>query len=202
MIAVVARLVSTWLLQLYLYKERVFPAVEWGVALYPLMWWEKIMDHWCPCATWEVSKSCDTVTHFATKQVCTVHLTGNGHEKKDGCIDIWWRSVWRLLSHWGRVMHICVDYITTIVSDNGLSPGRRQAIIWTNVGILLIGPLETNFSEISFGIETFSFKEMHLKMSSAKCRSFCLGLNVLLHALFNGSFLCFRCYEVSFINLD
>ena len=27
-------------------------------------------------------------------------------------------------------------------SDNGLSPGRRQAIIWTNVGILLITPLE------------------------------------------------------------
>ena len=36
----------------------------------------------------------------------------------------------------------------TIGSDNGLSPGRRQAIIWTNVGILLIEPLGTNFSEI------------------------------------------------------
>ena len=33
-------------------------------------------------------------------------------------------------------------------SDNGLSPGRRQAIIWTNAGMLLIGPLGTNFSEI------------------------------------------------------
>ena len=33
-------------------------------------------------------------------------------------------------------------------SDNGLSPGWRQAIIWTNAGILLIGPLGTNFSEI------------------------------------------------------
>ena len=33
-------------------------------------------------------------------------------------------------------------------SDNGLSPGRRQAIIWTNAGISLIGPLGTNFSEI------------------------------------------------------
>ena len=32
--------------------------------------------------------------------------------------------------------------------DNGLSPGRRQAIIWTSAGILLIGPLRTNFSEI------------------------------------------------------
>ena len=43
------------------------------------------------------------------------------------------------LSHWGRVTHICVSKLTIIGSDNGLSPGRRQAIIWTNVGILLIG---------------------------------------------------------------
>ena len=47
-----------------------------------------------------------------------------------------------------RVTHICVNKLTIIGSDNGLSPGRRQAIIWTNVGILLIGPLGTNFSEI------------------------------------------------------
>ena len=52
------------------------------------------------------------------------------------------------LTHWGGVMHICVNKLTIIGSDNGLSPGRRQAIIWTNAGILLIGPLGTNFSEI------------------------------------------------------
>ena len=56
--------------------------------------------------------------------------------------------------------------------DNGLSPSRRQAIIWTNAGILLIRPLGTNFSEILKGIHTFSFKKMHLKMSSAKWRPF------------------------------
>ena len=44
--------------------------------------------------------------------------------------------------------HICVNKLTIISSDNGLSPGRRQAIIWTNDGILLIGPLGTNISEI------------------------------------------------------
>ena len=44
--------------------------------------------------------------------------------------------------------HICVSKQTIIGSDNGLSPGRRQAIIWTNAGILLIGTLGTNFSEI------------------------------------------------------
>ena len=83
------------------------------------------------------------------------------------------------LTHWGRVTHICVGNLTIIDSDNGLSPERRQAIIWTNAGILLIGPLGTNFSEISIGIQTFSFKKMHFKMSSAKWRPFCLGLNVL-----------------------
>ena len=56
--------------------------------------------------------------------------------------------------------------------DNGLSPGRRQAIIWTNAEILLIGPLGTNFSEILIEIDIFSFKKMHLKMASAKWRLF------------------------------
>ena len=70
--------------------------------------------------------------------------------------------------------HICSRKLTNIRSDNGLSPGRRQAIIWTNAGILLIGPLETNFSEILIKIQTFSFNKMHLKMSSAKWHPFCL----------------------------
>ena len=64
-------------------------------------------------------------------------------------------------------------------SDNDLSPGRRQAIIWTNAVILLIGPIGTNFSEILIQILTFSFKKMRLKVSSVKRRPFCLGLNVL-----------------------
>ena len=77
-------------------------------------------------------------------------------------------------------MHICVDNLTIISSDNGLSPGRRQAIIWTNVGILLIEPLGTNFSEILIEIITFSVKKMHLKMSSGNWQPFCLGLNELM----------------------
>ena len=83
------------------------------------------------------------------------------------------------LTHWGRVTHRCVGNLTIIGSDNGLSPGRRQAITWTNVWILSIGPLGTNFSEILIEIHTFSFKKIHLKMSSGKWRPFCLGLNVL-----------------------
>ena len=85
----------------------------------------------------------------------------------------------RSLTHWGRMTHICVSKLTIIGSDNGLSPERRQAIIWTNAGILLIGPLEPNFSEISIEIQTFSLKKTRLKMSSAKCCSFRLGLNLL-----------------------
>ena len=75
--------------------------------------------------------------------------------------------------------HICVSNRTTIGSVNGLSPGRRQAIIWTNAGILLIGPLGTNFSEFLVEILIFSFKKMCLKVSSGKMRPFCLGLNEL-----------------------
>ena len=86
---------------------------------------------------------------------------------------------WWSVTHWGRVTHVCVNTLNIIGSDNGLSPGRRQAIIWTNDGILLIWPLGTNFNEIWIRIHIFSFKEMVLKMSSAKCRPFCLGLNVL-----------------------
>ena len=40
------------------------------------------------------------------------------------------------LTHWGRVTHICVGKLAIIGSNNGLSPGRRQVIIWTNAGIL------------------------------------------------------------------
>ena len=90
----------------------------------------------------------------------------------------------KILTHWGRVTHICVSKIIIIGSDNGLSPGRRQAIIWTNAGILLIEPLGTNFSEILIEIHTFSFKKMLLKMSSAKWRLFGRGLNELIaHSL-------------------
>ena len=72
------------------------------------------------------------------------------------------------LTHWDRVTHVCVSKPGIIGSDNGLSPGRRQAIIWTNAGILLIQTLGTNFSEILGEIHSFSFSKMHLKMSSAK----------------------------------
>ena len=58
--------------------------------------------------------------------------------------------------------HICVSKLYISGSDNGLSPDRRQAIIWTNAGILLIGTLGTNFNEILF--------EIHTRISIWKCR--------------------------------
>ena len=69
------------------------------------------------------------------------------------------------LTHRGRVTHICVGKLTNIGSDNGWSPGRRQTIIWTNAGILLIGPLGTNFSEIL--IKNLHF---HSRKCMWKCR--------------------------------
>ena len=69
------------------------------------------------------------------------------------------------LTHWGWVTHICICKLTTIGSDNSLSPGRRQAIIWTNAGIFLIGPLRTNFNEMLIEIHTF-----HSRKCTWKCR--------------------------------
>ena len=95
----------------------------------------------------------------------------------------WWQTshmvYQNILTHWDRVTHICVSDLTIIGSDNGLSPGRRQAVIRTNAGILIIRPLGTNFSEVLIEILIFSFKKMRLKVSSAKRRTFCLDLNVL-----------------------
>ena len=75
--------------------------------------------------------------------------------------------------------YICVGTNTIIGSDNGLSPGRRQAIIWTNAWILLIRPLGRNYSETLIENHIFSFKKILFKVSSVKWQPFCLGLNVL-----------------------
>ena len=76
---------------------------------------------------------------------------------------IWFHSMLSL-THWGKVTHMNVKKLIIIDSDNGLVSGRRQAVIWTNAGILLIGPLAANFTEILIVMYTFSFKKMLLKM--------------------------------------
>ena len=98
----------------------------------------------------------------------------------------------KLLTHWGRVLHISGCKLIIIGSDNGLSPGRHQATIWTNVGILLIWPLGI---KIQWNINTFPFKKTNLNMSSVKCQLFCLGLNVLIKISI------IFCYQSLFIGL-
>ena len=80
---------------------------------------------------------------------------------------------------WGRVTHIWFSELTTIGLANGLSPGRCQSTIWTNVGTLSSEPVGIKFSQILNRLHTFSFKKMHLKMSLVKLRPFRLGSNVL-----------------------
>ena len=82
------------------------------------------------------------------------------------------------LTNWGWVTHICVSKLTIFGSDNGLSPGLHQVIIWSNVAISLIWPPGTRFSGMLIKILMFSFKKMHLNMLSVKCQPFCLSLNV------------------------
>ena len=136
-------------------------------------WWIWI-NAWCEF----IMNDCITTTKQSTTKPCAYFL---GYTVYD-CINLLSQNaVFVILTHWGRVTHICVGKLTIIGSDNGLSPDRRQAIIWTNAGLLFIGPLGTNFSEILIEILTFSFKKMHLKLSSAKRRPFCPGLNVLTH---------------------
>ena len=101
------------------------------------------------------------------------------HRTDDMWLCVEWNGDKLLLTDFGRVKHICISHLTNSGSDNGLSPGRRQAIIWTNAGILLIGPLDTNFSDILITIHTFSFKKMHLKRLSAKWQPFYLSVNVV-----------------------
>ena len=90
-----------------------------------------------------------------------------------------------LSTPWGWVTHICIGKLTIIGSDNGLSHGRLPSHYlkqYWNIYLyiyILNGLLGRYLSEILIGVQMFSFKEMHLKMSSVKWHPFCLGLNML-----------------------
>ena len=70
-----------------------------------------------------------------------------------------------VLTNCGLMTHNYVSKLTIINLDNGLSSGRRQAIIWSNAGILLIRPIRINFNEIWIEIHTF-----HSRQFIWKCR--------------------------------
>ena len=111
----------------------------------------------------------------------TLHKGGGSRSFMTMIMTIWWprSGVWIYQVVTGVTSVVGVPSTHLVGSDNGLSPGRRQAIIWTNAEILLIGTLGTNFREILIKIRIFSLKKMGLNVSSAKWRPFCLGLNVL-----------------------
>ena len=93
------------------------------------------------------------------------------------------------LTHWGRATHICVGYLSIIGSDNGLSPGLRQAIIWTNDGILLIRPLgkklQWNFNRNpNIFIKKNAFEIVICEMAAIHSRPQCVkGLSIYCKAL-------------------
>ena len=80
-------------------------------------------------------------------------------------------------AHWRRVMHICVSRLDIIGSDKGLSPGRHQAIIWTNAGIFLIWALGTNFSQIRYFHYRKCIWKSCWKMAAILSRPQCVNKN-------------------------
>ena len=104
-------------------------------------------DHCCGCGIWG-SSWCWVYIWISIITLCqikynydNIFMALNSDEAAIGSI----------LTHRGGVMHICVGNLTIIGSDNGLSPGQCQAIIWTNVGISSIssiGSWGTNCNEI------------------------------------------------------
>ena len=79
---------------------------------------------------------------------------------------------------------ICVYKLTMIGSDNGMSPGRRQAIIWTNAGILLIGPLGKTPVKSFFNQNLYIFIEENIvwKMAAILSRPQCVKSQPLRYA--------------------
>ena len=100
------------------------------------------------------------------------------------CFTQIWASLWKGRLHPRESHHFRPPTTedcprgANIGSDNGLSPVRRQTVIWTTAAILSIRPWGTHLREILIKIQNISFKEMHSKMWSAKWRPFCLSLNV------------------------
>ena len=135
------------------------------------------IQFWWKCQIW----SCQTLDGEVATALCTWHDSSDvmAYEKLLRFDEIYIKLEPCVINSWGWVTHICVGNI--IGSDNGLSLDRRQAITWINAGILLIGPLGTNFNEIVIEMYTFSFKKVHLKISCGKWWSFCLDLNLLNH---------------------
>ena len=71
--------------------------------------------------------------------------------------DAYWDRVTRI--YVSKVTHICVSQLTLFGSDNGLAADRRQAIIWSNAGIVFTGPLRTSLSGILIESKFIHFRK-------------------------------------------
>ena len=126
-------------------------------------------------------------------------------------------NILSFVTHWGRVTHICVGKLTIIGSDNSFSPGRRQAIIWTNAGILLIEPLGTNLRNFNRNWNIFiqenAFENIVCEMASILSRPQCGPLLLLLCCIYPVSraahhiwgamrFCCIVCFPLSYFILS
>ena len=132
----------------------------------------RIPTVWCVSAR---ETSVIPLPHCSGVSLASTHVSDLQHV----CFCNWVLRIQLIEAEWR--IYAPVNWQSLIQIMHGLSYGRRQAIILTNAGIMLIGPLGTNFSEISIQILTFSFEKMLSKLSSAKWRPFCLGLNVLTY---------------------
>ena len=146
--------------------------VKWTMGYFESVSWNMI--HWVPVlyGTWKEigfdEPRCPTSAHenkiSAVNHIKLLHPISTRIYNFDSMLTLWSENALRVNS----LKQSDVSKLTNIGSDNCLSPGRRQAIIWTNDGLLLIGPLGTNFSRFLIVIYTFSFSKMHLKISFGK----------------------------------
>ena len=108
--------------------------------------------------------------YLSVSWVWKLYLKNYGHISQGQWVKQLFEAQWYI--------YVSIDW-TIISSDNALSPIWHQAIIWTNDDVYSIKPYGTHFNEILFKIQKFSFKEMHLKISSVKQWPFRFSLIVL-----------------------
>ena len=99
------------------------------------------------------------VLAFCMGKICWVRVPIQKHANQNDMKNRWSDALSIRLTHWSRVTHICVGFLTIIGSENGLWPGWHRSIIWTNAGMPSIGPLGTNFSEVSIEILAFLLRK-------------------------------------------
>ena len=126
-----------------------------------IVWYERYWFHWFHMLSLPITliirlkcllkyiTGMDVDIHFLLVQIMYIYLWQLPSNSNRNSIS---------LTPVGRVTHVCVSTLTIIGSDNGLSPGRCQTILWTN-RVLLIRTSVTNFSETFSEIHIFSFNK-------------------------------------------